>query len=271
MSLEVVHLEPSNQKAKIVTLLGGRSQKGIKLDVYRYSLGSGKESAPLVSLTSDDDGTVITPVLPIGEYHFVAAGEHNLRADLYLDIPMKSGDGISSFSMELFDTYPTMDQKWAAADELPVNDRLGTFNGTIHDFSGAMVPGVKIEVVNKGTSGKQRITEITSAPDGRFSAQLPEGVYIALFSIDGFRSVFTPFEIAKQSSGHLSILLQLGKVSEIVTVTSMERSTSGIGRSGMTLSRGLTTPKRIDISKILILGSGPIVGRDLKRQFQCAL
>jgi hypothetical protein len=229
-SLGVVRPEPSNQKAKIVTLLGGRPQEGVTVDVYRYSLGSGEESVTVVSLISDDVGSVRTPVLPPGKYHLVAAGGHNLRADLYLDILGKSGDEVSFFSMELFDAeYPTMEQKWAAADELAVKDHVGFFNGTIYDSTGAVVPAVSIEVVKRGTSGKQRIAQLASSYDGKFSAQLPEGAYIALFSVRGFRIAFVPFEVAKQGSGQLRVTLQLGSTTQTVVVTGRGPSPGTVG------------------------------------------
>jgi hypothetical protein len=144
-----------------------------------------------------------------------------MRADLYLDVSRKMAKRVSSFSMNLIENqYPTPEQLWATAEEEPVKDRPETFNGTVYDPSGAGVSGVSIEVVRKGTQGKERVAQLESGSDGGFSAHLAEGGYVARFSMPGFQIALLPFEVTKQGSGELRVILQLGRATEAVTVSS---------------------------------------------------
>jgi len=220
-SVEVVTTQKSSQRIWVVFLVGGVPQKSVRVDVYRYSLGSGEESKSLISLTSDDEGKVTPPVLSRAHYHLVASAERNLRADLYLDVSRKRGKQLSSFSMNLIENqYPTPEQLWDAAEKAPVKDRLEAFRGTIYDPSGARVSGVSIEVVRKGTQGKEQIAQVESGKDGRFFAPLADGAYVARFSIPGFQLAFVPFEVTKQGSGELRVTLEIARATEAVTVSS---------------------------------------------------
>lgn len=220
-SVEVVAPQKSSQRVRVVFLVDGVPQKGVRVEMYRYTLASGEESKPLVSLTSDDDGKVATAVLSPGHYHLVASAEHNLRADLYLDVSRKLGKQTSSFSMNLVPSqYPTPEQLWAAAEGVPVKDRLEAFCGTMYDPSGAKLSGVSIEVVRMGTQGKEQVAQLESGKDGRFSAHLADGAYVARFSMPGFQIAFVPFEVTRQGSEELRVTLQIGRATEAVTVSS---------------------------------------------------
>ncbi len=220
-SVEVVATQKSSPRIRVVFLMSGAPQKGVRVEVYRYTLSSGEESRALLSLTSDNEGKVTPPVLSPGHYHLVASVERNMRADLYLDVSRKMAKRVSSFSMNLIENqYPTPEQLWATAEEEPVKDRPETFNGTVYDPSGAGVSGVSIEVVRKGTQGKERVAQLESGSDGGFSAHLAEGGYVARFSMPGFQIALLPFEVTKQGSGELRVILQLGRATEAVTVSS---------------------------------------------------
>jgi hypothetical protein len=220
-SVEVVAPQKSSQKLQVVLLVDGAARKGVTVKAYRYTLGSGEESKPLVSLTSNDAGKVTPPVLAPGSYHLVASAQHNLRADLYLDVSRKLGKQTSSFAMNLVESqYPTIEQLWEAAEEAPVKDRLEAFGGTVHDPSGAKVSGVVIEVARKGTQGKERVAQLESAPDGHFSTALADGAYIARFYAPGFQTAFVPFEVTKQGSEQLRVTLQIGRATQAVAVSS---------------------------------------------------
>jgi hypothetical protein len=220
-SVEVVAPRKSSQKVQLVLHGDGGTQKGVSVEVYRYTLGSGEEAKPLISLTSDDAGEVTPLALPPGSYHLVALAEHNLRADLYLDVSRKLGKQMSSFVMNLVESqYPTAEQLWEAAERAPIKDRLESFSGTVLDPSGTKVSGVAIDVVRKGTEGKGRVAQLASGPDGRFSAALADGAYIARFCTQGFQTAFVPFEVTKQGSEQLQVTLQLGRATEVVTVSS---------------------------------------------------
>lgn len=68
-----------------------------------------------------------------------------------------------------------------------------------------------IEVVRKGTEGKDRVAQLKSGRSGLFSARLSDGGYIALFSMPGFRTQSVSFEVTKQGSDDLRVTLQLGE------------------------------------------------------------
>jgi 5-hydroxyisourate hydrolase-like protein (transthyretin family) len=220
-SVEVVATQKSSQRIRVVFIMSGVPQKGVRVEVYQYTLSSGEKSKALLSLTSDDEGKVTPPVLSPGHYHLVASAERNLRADLYLDVSRKLGKQISSISMNLIeDQYPTPEQLWDAAEKVLVKDRLEAFRGTIYDPSGARVSGVSIEVARKGTQGKEQIAQVESGKDGRFFAPLADGAYVARFSIPGFQVAFVPFEVTKQGSEELRVTLEIGRATEAVTVSS---------------------------------------------------
>jgi hypothetical protein len=220
-SVEVVAPQKSSRKIRVVFLIDGAPQRGVRVEVYRYTLGSGEESKPLVSLTSDDEGKIRPSALSPGHYHLVASAERNLRADLYLDVSRKLGKQVSSFSMNLIENqYPTLEQLWAAAEEAPVKDRLEAFRGTIYDPSGARVSGVSIEVVKKGTRGKEQVEALESGKDSRFFAPLADGAYVARFSIPGFQIAFVPFEVTKEGSEGLRVTLEIGRETEGAKVSS---------------------------------------------------
>jgi hypothetical protein len=197
----------------------------VRVEIHRCVVGGGEDPKVFALLESDNRGEVLTKVLPPGKYHVIASGEGNLRADMYLDVSTKSENQVSLFSMNLSESpYLTSDQLWAAADRLPVSDRVVTFDGTIYDPSGAAkVVGVSIEVAKKGTRGKEKIVHLKSDENGRFSERLPPGEYVASFAASGFRTSFVPFEVTRNGSPDLRIVLQLAPSAEAVRVANDQR------------------------------------------------
>src|SRR5450755_4846740 len=64
---------------------------------------------------------------------------------------------------------------------------VGSLMGTAHDSTGAIMPGVKVTVINKDT-GLQR--QMTTSGEGIFNAaSLPAGNYSVKASAEGFRSL----------------------------------------------------------------------------------
>lgn len=209
-SVEVLVPSKSAPTVRITTLYSGKSQRGVKIEIYRYELGPGDEAKPRFSLTSDEKGRVVPPKLAPGHYHVVASGEKNLRADLYLDVSAHANEKASMFSMELVAITDTRQELLTKAEQMPIRDRLREFRGIVYDPSGAVVSGVSIEVVRKGTQGRDRIARLKSGRSGQFSAQLSAGSYIAFFSLPGFQTQPVPFEVTEQGSSELIVTLQLG-------------------------------------------------------------
>jgi Carboxypeptidase regulatory-like domain len=200
----------SSPRVRITVLLNGKAQKGARVEIYRYELGPGQEAVPRVVLTSDDQGRVAPPRLTPGHYHVIASADKKLRADLSLDILAQYDQGVSVFAMELaISPFPTREELLSEAEQKPIKDRVREFHGIVCDLWGAVIPGVSIEVVRKGTEGKDRVAQLKSGIDGQFSAPLSDGTYVALFYMSGFRTEIVPFEVTKEGSEHLRVTLQI--------------------------------------------------------------
>lgn len=204
----------SSENIRVTTSVDGRPRKGVKVEIYRYRKAI--DASPSFTLVTGEDGTVAPPALSPGKYWIVASAELNLKADLDLRVFSRSKGKTSSFSMELVPSqFPTFEQRLAAAEGLPLKQQVQEFRGIVRDRSGATVPGVSIEIMRKGTQGKERVARLSSDKDGRFSTDLPDGKYIAFFSFSGFQAQFVPFEVSKmQGRGDLQIRLEIGLVTE---------------------------------------------------------
>jgi len=204
----------SSRNVVITTLFDGKPRKGVKVEIYRVR--KQEETDRSFTFATGEDGVVAPPALPPGEYCIVASADLNLRSDLCLRVVSHSKGKTSSFSMELIATrFPTWEQRLAAAEQMPFQARLRDFGGVVRDPSGAAISCVSIEVMRKGTQGKERVTQFTSDKDGGFWSDLADGAYIAVFSAQGFSTQLVPFEIAKtEGSGDLQIRLDIGAATE---------------------------------------------------------
>jgi 5-hydroxyisourate hydrolase-like protein (transthyretin family) len=200
----------SSRNVVVSTLFEGKPRKGVKVEIYRCR--KQMEANPSFTLITGEDGTVAPPALSPGEYCIVASADLNLVADLELHVSSHFKEKTSSFSMELVASrFPTWEQQLAAAERMPVKDRLQDFSGVVRDPTGAVIPDVAIEIIRKGTQGKERVARLKSDRDGRFSTELAEGAYIAVFLAQGFGAQLLPFEISKmQGGGDLRVRLEPG-------------------------------------------------------------
>jgi 5-hydroxyisourate hydrolase-like protein (transthyretin family) len=200
----------SSRNVVVTTVFEGKPRKGVKVEIYRCR--KQVEANPSFTLITGEDGTVAPPALSPGEYCIVASADLNLVADLDLRVSSHFREKTSSFSMELVaGRFPTWEQQLAAAEEMPVKDRLQNFSGVVRDPTGAAILGVAIEIIRKGTQGKERVGQLKSDRDGRFSTDLAEGAYLAVFLAQGFGTQLLPFEISKtQGGGDVRVRLELG-------------------------------------------------------------
>lgn len=93
----------------------------------------------------------------------------------------------------------------------------GSISGLVTDSSGAVVPGVSIEV----TDIDRNVSFKTSTNEAGFyvATPLPPGRYRIVAGSEGFRRyVLEPFPIATQQKAGLDIELELGQVTESITV-----------------------------------------------------
>ncbi len=94
----------------------------------------------------------------------------------------------------------------------------GSISGLVADSSGAVIPGVQVEV----TDIDRNVSFETSSNEAGFYfvTPLPPGRYRITAQTDGFRRfVLEPFPITTQQKANLNIELELGQVTESVTVT----------------------------------------------------
>lgn len=93
----------------------------------------------------------------------------------------------------------------------------GRISGTVTDSTGAIVPGAKVTVTNVGTNDS--IT-VTSSDEGVFSvASLDPVVYKVTVEAANFKtSIVTDVKVETASVQTVNVVLQAGKIDEIVTV-----------------------------------------------------
>ena len=93
---------------------------------------------------------------------------------------------------------------------------IGMIAGSVSDESGGAVAGAAITVTNKD-SGLKR--ELTSSADGQFSAAaLPAGIYEVRSRMAGFRTLVREATVATGSTTTVDLKLELGAVTEVVSV-----------------------------------------------------
>lgn len=109
----------------------------------------------------------------------------------------------------------------------------GTITGTITDSTGAVVPSAKVVITNAGTNAK---IEVASNEEGNYTAPLlPPGAYGVSVMAQGFKSFEqSGIQLRVQQQARVNIILQVGGVSESVSVTAdaavVEATTSSIGK-----------------------------------------
>ena len=79
------------------------------------------------------------------------------------------------------------------------------------DQASDQIPGVSIDVVVRGTKGREHAAQLHSDKLGRFSAHLPDGEYVAFFRSPGFFRAHLPIDARKgMSERELRVVLNIG-------------------------------------------------------------
>jgi 5-hydroxyisourate hydrolase-like protein (transthyretin family) len=205
--------KPSARNIQITALVDGKPSKGVKVEICRYK--KNLEEGSCFSLMTDATGQVMTPTLSPGEYGIVASTALNLVGNLSLRVSSRAKEKVSVLSIDLLASqFPTWQQQLAAGDQMPIKEKLQQFGGVVHDPSGSEIVGALIEVVRKGSGGKDRVARLKTAKNGRFSAQLPRGEYLGIFQEPGFSTQIVPFEVAEQGAERLQITLQIAPLAQ---------------------------------------------------------
>ena len=194
--------------------------KGTRVDFYSYKLNS--QSALdatsltfLFSLNPDEEGRIETPELSPGQYCVAAMSANGQSAELLLNVIPGNRARTTSFTMHLVAQPapaepPPLRPQWTPADEqMPMQKRVSAFRGTVTDVSGAVIPEAFIDVVKKGTEGKEHVAQLKADSYGRFSGELPSGFYIGFFYARYFKDQIIPFEITKDGTGELDVVLPI--------------------------------------------------------------
>ena len=206
-SVEVLIPQPSSQSPKITIVREGTPIKNAEVEV---STADGK---PRASLSADEHGVVVLPVLPAGRYTIAARAPDHLQAYLLLDISKKKNKKPSEFSMQLFVGPVSFEEQIAAAEAGAPPDRAQSFNGTIVVPSGTAIPKIKIEIYERGSSAKKLLSSLFADAGGHFAVHLRDGAYTAVFQAQGFASKIYIFEVnADSAPKELRIRLDVGPV-----------------------------------------------------------
>src|SRR5450432_1183316 len=93
---------------------------------------------------------------------------------------------------------------------------VGSLTGTLHDASGAIMPGVAVTVTNKDTGLERKMA--TSA-EGIFSAaSLPAGNYSIKAEATGFRTLEQSATVQTGQVTTVDLEMQVGAEAEVISV-----------------------------------------------------
>lgn len=206
VTVEELKPQEASSHVRIAVVLGNMPLRGVKVDFNQPT------SQSLYSVSTDENGIATPHELAPGDYNVVATLNDGVSTSLWLRVV--GNRGATVLSMDLTRATQQVQQALEAAqkkaEEMPIREHVRVFQGSVVDPTGAFVPGTKITVVRKGSPGKTVVLQIKSDAAGHFSAQLDEGLYIAFFSVQGFRTAIVPFELTKDGSGDLRVSLTIG-------------------------------------------------------------
>ncbi len=206
----VLELQPSSPHPRIGVHFEGKPFANAKIEIFRQPDSSGEA---IFTVVTDQHGLAQIPELATGKYRFSVSAEPKLLGDLYLDVSPYVSAAASQFTVDLqCCAPPTYEEIIASAEGQPAQDTLQSFQGFLTDPTGAVIPNAAIGVVVRGTHGRVHVAQLHSDLNGRFSAHLDDGQYIAFFSGKGFSVSVVPFTISRQTgSGELHVTLKIGR------------------------------------------------------------
>src|SRR5438067_7200918 len=106
----------------------------------------------------------------------------------------------------------------AAGSSLHAQTSSGEANGTVHDSSGAVLPGATVTLTNQGTGIGN--TTLTNGSGNFLFVNVQPGPYVLTIELQGFKTAQTPpFDIGVNQTVTRIIGLSVGAVNENVTVS----------------------------------------------------
>jgi len=97
-----------------------------------------------------------------------------------------------------------------------------TLTGTVHDSSGAVVPGATVKAVHVATNFERTVT---TSDDGDYTIpQLPVGAYVVILTASGFQTTtLENIELTAGATLRVDGTLALGGLKDAVTVSAEAR------------------------------------------------
>jgi outer membrane receptor protein involved in Fe transport len=103
------------------------------------------------------------------------------------------------------------------ATDLGAQTETGRISGTVRDPQGGAVPGVTVTL--KSTTTDAQRTTVTDSSGNYVLANILPGSYEVSFQLDGFKTVATKAQVAVGEAASVNAALEVGGISEIVSVT----------------------------------------------------
>ena len=212
-SVEVrpMDLQQSSRHISVSVSLNGKAVAGAKVNLCT----SGDK--PCFSVIAGDDGIARSGHLPDGNYFVSASIGEITGSDLYLHVSRKGKAKI--FRIDLTESFRAAQDFLAQADQRPIRERLQVFQGFLRDPSGAGIPGADIKIMVRGSIDHAIIKKTSTDSSGYFSVALDDGMYVAFFSYQGFRTEIVPVEITPQGKPDFLVKLEIGKSPESIVVS----------------------------------------------------
>ena len=123
------------------------------------------------------------------------------------------------------------------------NPGLGSLSGTIKDSNGAVIPNVKVEIKNTVTN---QSFSVTSDDQGRYEVSgLPPGYYTLVADGSGFkRAQVNELRVSSGTDANFNLNLEVGTVSETVTVTGSAETFTDLPTNGRAYFGGAVNGNR---------------------------
>jgi hypothetical protein len=111
--------------------------------------------------------------------------------------------------------------------------------GTVRDPSGSAIPGATVRLVD--AAGRNVAEDVTDV-SGAYVCDAAPGTYTLRVELQGFQAFSRSVTLVARAGQRIDVTLQVGAVSEAVTITSDSVFRSGVGGGRGSAGRGLAPP-----------------------------